>query len=264
MACTVNAAHGVCTVHALTAQRTVHAGTITGCATASPPPSGYAACRPSRGAGGPTRARSRLCAARPLTGAAAPRLQPHVRLAEAATPCSRGPTRPACNPAHTRVPRWLGPRHVLLLGDSLMAQLYYSLVWLLGDSLLEQHDLYGYAPGESTVGSHRLGACASRPHTVRPHWLHWQAGTCQSRAMRTCLAWGWALLPQPSTRLRSPHGRPRGPCAPRAVLSSAALCGLQVRDHGGQRGRLDEPGEAARRRHDHQGAAARRSRARAA
>ena len=75
------------------------------------------------------------------------------------------------NPAHTRVPRWLGPRHVLLLGDSLMAQLYYSLVWLLGDSLLEQHDLYGYAPGESTVGSHRLGACASRPHTVRPHCL---------------------------------------------------------------------------------------------
>ena len=79
--------------------RTAHAGTTTGCATASPPPSGCAACRPSRGAGDPTRARSRLCAARPLTGAAAPRLQPHV--AETATPCSRGPTYPACKLGHT-------------------------------------------------------------------------------------------------------------------------------------------------------------------
>ena len=32
--------------------------------------------------------------------------------------------------------RWLGARHLLLLGDSLMAQLYYSLVWLLGDVLV--------------------------------------------------------------------------------------------------------------------------------
>ena len=84
----------------------------------------------------------------------------------AATPGS--PTCPARNPAHTRAPRWLGPRHLLLLGDSLMAQLYYSLVWLLGDSLLEQHDLFGYATGESTVGSTRLGACASRVHSAPP------------------------------------------------------------------------------------------------
>ena len=69
---------------------------------------------------------------------------------------------------------------------------------------------------------------------------------------------------QAGTRLRMPPGRPGGPCAPRAVLSSAVPCGLQVRDLRGQRGRLDEPGEAARRRHDHQGAAARRPRARAA
>ena len=73
---------------------------------------------------------------------------------------------------------------MLLLGDSLMAQLYYSLVWLLGDSLLEQHDLYGYAPGESTVGSHRLGACASRPHTVRPQSVC-TAGPAQSHRQIT-------------------------------------------------------------------------------
>ena len=106
----------------------------------------------------------------------------------AATPGS--PTCPARNPAHTRAPRWLGPRHLLLLGDSLMAQLYYSLVWLLGDSLLEQHDLFGYATGESTVGSTRLGACASRLHTARPRHLHGQAGTGQSRPKSACLAWG--------------------------------------------------------------------------
>ena len=37
--------------------------------------------------------------------------------------------------------RWLGPRHMLIIGDSLMAQLYYSLIWLLGDTVREQHDL---------------------------------------------------------------------------------------------------------------------------
>tara|TARA_B110001452_G_scaffold79435_1_gene64948 strand:+ start:2185 stop:2424 length:240 start_codon:yes stop_codon:yes gene_type:complete len=34
--------------------------------------------------------------------------------------------------------RWLGKRNLLFLGDSLTAQAYYSFVWLLGDSLLEQ------------------------------------------------------------------------------------------------------------------------------
>ena len=37
--------------------------------------------------------------------------------------------------------RWLGARHMLVLGDSLMAQLYYSLVWLLGDTVIGQHGL---------------------------------------------------------------------------------------------------------------------------
>jgi len=37
--------------------------------------------------------------------------------------------------------RWLGARHMLVLGDSLMAQLYYSLVWLLGDTVTGQHGL---------------------------------------------------------------------------------------------------------------------------
>eukprot|EP00908_Phaeocystis_cordata_P014321 Transcript_25421.p1 GENE.Transcript_25421~~Transcript_25421.p1 ORF type:complete len:382 (+),score=171.26 Transcript_25421:890-2035(+) len=55
--------------------------------------------------------------------------------------------------------RWLGTRHLLLLGDSLMAQLYYSLVWLLGDAVLEQQDLFGYAPGEAARGSNRVGVC---------------------------------------------------------------------------------------------------------
>lgn len=37
--------------------------------------------------------------------------------------------------------RWLGARHMLVLGDSLMAQLYYALVWLLGDTVIGQHGL---------------------------------------------------------------------------------------------------------------------------
>ena len=37
---------------------------------------------------------------------------------------------------------WLGPRHMLIIGDSLMAQLYYSLIWLLGDTVLQQHGLW--------------------------------------------------------------------------------------------------------------------------
>lgn len=55
--------------------------------------------------------------------------------------------------------RWLGKRNLLFLGDSLTAQAYYSFVWLLGDSLLEQQDLFGYAPGESGRGSTRIGVC---------------------------------------------------------------------------------------------------------
>eukprot|EP00966_Prymnesium_polylepis_P016414 378332-Prymnesium_polylepis.1 len=33
---------------------------------------------------------------------------------------------------------WLGPRTVLLIGDSLTAQMYYSLVFLLGSSVVRQ------------------------------------------------------------------------------------------------------------------------------
>ena len=36
---------------------------------------------------------------------------------------------------------WLGPRRILFLGDSLTAQSYFSLVWLLGDAIVEHVDL---------------------------------------------------------------------------------------------------------------------------
>ena len=94
--------HCACTVHAhaermhgarTQSARTAHAGTTTGCATASPPPSGCAACRPSHGAGDRTRAPWRPCAARPSIGAAAPRPQ---------RPAARQPDVPSPQPcAHT-------------------------------------------------------------------------------------------------------------------------------------------------------------------
>ena len=42
--------------------------------------------------------------------------------------------------------RWLGSRTLLLVGDSLMAQAYYSLLWLLGDAVTEHKDIEGVTP----------------------------------------------------------------------------------------------------------------------
>ena len=117
----------------------MHTGTTTGCATASPPPSGCAACRPSRGAGGPTTYHLPLTTYH-LLQAISWSWRPDV--------CALAPVRGEA------FDRWLGPRHMLIIGDSLTAQLYYSLIWLLGDTVqcrglgfglgdtvLEQHDL---------------------------------------------------------------------------------------------------------------------------
>ena len=42
--------------------------------------------------------------------------------------------------------RWLGKRSLLFLGDSLQAQTYYSLLWLLGDVVVDHRDLIGRSP----------------------------------------------------------------------------------------------------------------------
>lgn len=57
--------------------------------------------------------------------------------------------------------RWLGARTILFLGDSLNAQAYYSLIWLLGDFVIEQKDLFGRVPGEDVVGEVSLDKCHS-------------------------------------------------------------------------------------------------------
>ncbi|KAL1503789.1 hypothetical protein AB1Y20_012257 [Prymnesium parvum] len=49
--------------------------------------------------------------------------------------------------------KWLGKRTMLFLGDSLTAQGYYSLLWLLGDVVVQQEDLFGYTPDEVKKGS---------------------------------------------------------------------------------------------------------------
>eukprot|EP00966_Prymnesium_polylepis_P135284 3127044-Prymnesium_polylepis.2 len=48
--------------------------------------------------------------------------------------------------------KWLGARTILFLGDSLTAQAYYSLLWLLGSAVVEQMDLFGYTPDEVKRG----------------------------------------------------------------------------------------------------------------
>ena len=65
--------------------------------------------------------------------------------------------------------RWLGRRTLLFLGDSLSAQAYYSLVWLLGDSIASHADLHGVTPEEKknfaaagrAAFEHRMDSCES-------------------------------------------------------------------------------------------------------
>jgi hypothetical protein len=57
--------------------------------------------------------------------------------------------------------RWLGARTIVFLGDSLIAQSYYALIWLLGEVVEEQQDLFGYAPDENVTGVARMDRCSS-------------------------------------------------------------------------------------------------------
>ena len=61
--------------------------------------------------------------------------------------------------------RWLGQRTLVLVGDSLQAQTYYSLLWLLGDAVLDHKDINGLAPEDRKGGiahSERvMGKCVS-------------------------------------------------------------------------------------------------------
>lgn len=59
--------------------------------------------------------------------------------------------------------RWLGQRMVLILGDSLSAQTFYSLVWLLGDVVLRHTDTRGVDPSEAGENhtEHSTDSCAS-------------------------------------------------------------------------------------------------------
>ena len=117
----------------------MHTGTTTGCATASPPPSGCAACRPSRGAGGPTTYHLPLTTYH-LLQAISWSWRPDV--------CALAPVRGEA------FDRWLGPRHMLIIGDSLTAQLYYSLIWLLGDTV--QCRGFGFGLGDTVLEQHDL------------------------------------------------------------------------------------------------------------
>ena len=44
--------------------------------------------------------------------------------------------------------RWLGRRTLLFVGDSLSAQNFYSLIWLLGDAVESHADIHGVSPEE--------------------------------------------------------------------------------------------------------------------
>jgi hypothetical protein len=61
--------------------------------------------------------------------------------------------------------RWLGTRTILFLGDSLSAQQFYSLIWLLGDAVTSLVDVAGVTPEERSRGSarseQRVPTCAS-------------------------------------------------------------------------------------------------------
>ena len=61
--------------------------------------------------------------------------------------------------------RWLGARTILLIGDSLSAQSFYSLLWLLGDAVKAHRDLIGLAPEDKKKrlarSDQRFGRCAS-------------------------------------------------------------------------------------------------------
>ena len=53
--------------------------------------------------------------------------------------------------------RWLGSRTLVLLGDSLSAQQFYSLVWLLGDAVVSLADVRGAAPEEQQQQQQQRG-----------------------------------------------------------------------------------------------------------
>jgi hypothetical protein len=58
--------------------------------------------------------------------------------------------------------RWLDNRTILFVGDSLSAQSYYSLLWLLGDAVVDKQDMRGseaYAP--DTWSASKIGMCES-------------------------------------------------------------------------------------------------------
>ena len=61
--------------------------------------------------------------------------------------------------------KWLGGRTVLFVGDSLSAQTYYSLLWLLGEAVESHSDVVGVAPEERQRGHQRaeqtMGTCES-------------------------------------------------------------------------------------------------------
>ena len=55
--------------------------------------------------------------------------------------------------------KWLRGRTLLFLGDSLMAQAYYSLLWLLGDWVVEKSDFSGLAPDDKQRSNTSFGTC---------------------------------------------------------------------------------------------------------
>jgi hypothetical protein len=124
----------------------MHTGTTTGCATASPPPSGCAACRPSRGAGGPTTYYLLLATYHLLLTTY--HLLQAISWSWRPDACALAPVRGEA------FDRWLGPRHMLIIGDSLTAQLYYSLIWLLGDTV--QCRGFGFGLGDTVLEQHDL------------------------------------------------------------------------------------------------------------
>jgi hypothetical protein len=58
--------------------------------------------------------------------------------------------------------KWLGNRTILFVGDSISAQFYYSLVWLLGDAVVEKKDMRGSeAHDPDTWREIKIGVCDS-------------------------------------------------------------------------------------------------------